>query len=197
MFVGQVPPWRRGWDSNPRWACTHGGFQDRCLKPLGHLSAVGELSRATPSCARRAVNQAGLNRVFPSSLRCCEEGALGMAGGVFVGLSAVSLSVATATHRTTPAAPVQLAQADITTPSYAPPAMDPWYGYKLRLAALARQQGVREGTIQANVLGLTRNQRIIELERTEPIARSSGGIVGALAPYLWSHVTGSLIRRGR
>ncbi len=31
--------WRRGWDSNPRWASTHGGFQDRCLKPLGHLSA--------------------------------------------------------------------------------------------------------------------------------------------------------------
>ena len=30
--------WRKGWDSNPRWACTHGGFQDRCLKPLGHPS---------------------------------------------------------------------------------------------------------------------------------------------------------------
>ena len=39
--------WRRGWDSNPRWACTHGGFQDRCLKPLGHLSLIGvRLSRA-------------------------------------------------------------------------------------------------------------------------------------------------------
>ena len=31
--------WRKGWDSNPRWACTHGGFQDRCLKPLGHPSS--------------------------------------------------------------------------------------------------------------------------------------------------------------
>ncbi len=30
--------WRTGWDSNPRWARTHGGFQDRCLKPLGHPS---------------------------------------------------------------------------------------------------------------------------------------------------------------
>ena len=30
--------WRKGWDSNPRWAFTHGGFQDRCLKPLGHPS---------------------------------------------------------------------------------------------------------------------------------------------------------------
>ena len=30
--------WRMGWDSNPRCAFTHGGFQDRCLKPLGHPS---------------------------------------------------------------------------------------------------------------------------------------------------------------
>ncbi len=31
-------PWRRGWDSNPRYACTHNGFRDRRLRPLGHLS---------------------------------------------------------------------------------------------------------------------------------------------------------------
>src|ERR1700749_2659117 len=31
-----------GWDSNPRYACTYGGFQDRCLKPLGHPSHSGE-----------------------------------------------------------------------------------------------------------------------------------------------------------
>src|SRR5690242_1816833 len=31
-----------GWDSNPRGACTPAGFQDRCLKPLGHPS-TGEL----------------------------------------------------------------------------------------------------------------------------------------------------------
>jgi lytic murein transglycosylase len=65
------------------------------------------------------------------------------------------------------------------------------------LAALARQQGIREATIQANVFGLTKNERIIELERTEPVARSSGGVVGALAPYLQSHVTASLVRRGQ
>src|SRR5438045_6247950 len=39
--AGSRKGWRRGWDSNPRWACTHGGFQDRCLKPLGHLSLIG------------------------------------------------------------------------------------------------------------------------------------------------------------
>src|SRR6516165_9279414 len=30
--------WRMGWDSNPRCPCGHAGFQDRCLKPLGHPS---------------------------------------------------------------------------------------------------------------------------------------------------------------
>jgi site-specific DNA recombinase len=30
--------WRRRWDSNPRYGFPHAGFQDRCLKPLGHSS---------------------------------------------------------------------------------------------------------------------------------------------------------------
>ncbi|MGN6849063.1 MAG: lytic murein transglycosylase [Sphingomicrobium sp.] len=74
---------------------------------------------------------------------------------------------------------------------------DAWDGYKVRLEYLARQQGVREATIQANVPRLTKNDQVIELERTEPVARTSNGVVGALEPYLRSHVTGSLIRRGR
>lgn len=114
-----------------------------------------------------------------------------MSGWLFVGFSAASLSAAPAPIASPP---VQLAQADVTTPIYA---VDPWYGYKLRLAALARQQGVREPTIAANIPSLSVNQRVIELERTEPIARSSGGVVGALAPYLRSHVTISLVRRGQ
>jgi mRNA-degrading endonuclease toxin of MazEF toxin-antitoxin module len=40
-----VPRWRTGWDSNPRWASTHGGFQDRCLKPLGHPSVRPSVER--------------------------------------------------------------------------------------------------------------------------------------------------------
>ena len=85
----------------------------------------------------------------------------------------------------------------VASTSSAAQSIDPWYGYKLRLAALARQQGVSEATIQNNVPGLTQNQRVIELERTEPVARTTGGVVGALSPYLRSHVTGSLIRRGQ
>ncbi len=30
--------WRRGWDSNPRTACTVNGFRDRPVRPLRHLS---------------------------------------------------------------------------------------------------------------------------------------------------------------
>ena len=97
---------------------------------------------------------------------------------------------------------VALAQA-YTAPSpyaYRPPATSApsvWDTYKVRLAALARQQGVREATIQANVPGLQVNQRVIQLEATEPVARSSSGTVSALAPYMRSHVTPSLISRGR
>ncbi len=32
--------WRKGWDSNPRYPCRYAGFQDRCLKPLGHPSVL-------------------------------------------------------------------------------------------------------------------------------------------------------------
>ena len=43
--VNSVPiqglKWRKGWDSNPRYPCGHAGFQDRCLKPLGHPSKPG------------------------------------------------------------------------------------------------------------------------------------------------------------
>jgi membrane-bound lytic murein transglycosylase B len=113
-----------------------------------------------------------------------------------VGVAAASLTTATTGAQQIQ---VQFAQPSGLEPAYpqAAPVMDPWYGYKLRLAALARQQGVSEGTIQANVPALTKNERVIELERTEPVARSSGGVVGTLAPYLRSHVTESLIRRGR
>jgi len=102
-------------------------------------------------------------------------------------------------HADSAAPVVELAQVGGLEPLYAQRATttDRWYGYKLRLAALARQQGVREATIQANVPALAKNERVIELERTEPVARSSGGVVGALEPYLRSHVTESLVRRGQ
>src|SRR5206468_3793954 len=120
-------------------------------------------------------------------------------GWIVVGLSAASLGSASTVDPTklAPAKPLQLAQASPYNYAQPAPQGSAWDTYKLRLAILARQQGVRQSTIDANVPGLDLNQRVIELERTEPVARSSGGIVGTLAPYLRDHVTPSLISRGR
>jgi len=121
---------------------------------------------------------------------------LSINGWAIAGLAAASVGSAIPHVQ---AMQLQLAQISGLGPAYpqTAPAMDAWSGYKLRLAALARQQGVSEATIRANIPGLTRNERVIDLERTEPVARSSGGVVGTLAPYLRSHVSDSLIRRGR
>ena len=72
-----------------------------------------------------------------------------------------------------------------------------WETYKVRLAMLAAQQGVSQATIRANVPSLTVNRSVIQMESTEPVARSVGGIVSQISPYLRSHVTPSLIRRGQ
>ena len=93
--------------------------------------------------------------------------------------------------------PTQTASAAIALSAAAQTSAYSWDMYKARLAGLARLQGVRESTIQANVPGLTMNDRVIDLERTEPVAHTFGGVVGALAPYLRVHVTPSLISRGQ
>jgi lytic murein transglycosylase len=125
-----------------------------------------------------------------------------------VAISAASLASATTPSAATrqaqsvpPPPPVQYAQTYQPLQSYAQPARssvpDVWTTYKVRLAALARLQGVRESTIQANVPGLTINQRVIDLERTEPVAQSTPRGIGTVAPYLQRHVTPSMISRGR
>ncbi len=43
---GLESSWRRGWDSNPRTACTVNGFRDRPVRPLRHLSET----RAGQAC---------------------------------------------------------------------------------------------------------------------------------------------------
>src|SRR3954463_11538479 len=47
--------WRKGWDSNPRYPCRHAGFQDRCLKPLGHPSGANFMRDGSADCKRRLV----------------------------------------------------------------------------------------------------------------------------------------------
>jgi lytic murein transglycosylase len=118
----------------------------------------------------------------------------------WIAVAASTAALASAAPPAAPIKPVQLAQTYFP-PSYGYPQPAPgrsaWDTYKLRLAILARQRGVREATIQTYVPNLSMNERVIELERTEPVAQAVAGTVGTLAPYLRSHVTASLIARGQ
>ena len=90
---------------------------------------------------------------------------------------------------------MQLAQA-YSQPAYAPSFQSAWEQHKARLSALARQQGVREATIQAVVPYLQPNQRVMALDRAQrPTSTSS--YVQNFAPYLERHITTSLINRGQ
>ena len=117
-----------------------------------------------------------------------------MSSWVWVAASAASIGTASPEPSVQPAgqahSSVPLAAA-VQSSAYS------WDTYKIRLASLARLQGVRESTIQGYVPGLSVNSSAIEMERTEPVARSSGGVVGTLSPYLRVHVTRSLISRGQ
>jgi lytic murein transglycosylase len=88
--------------------------------------------------------------------------------------------------------PVPQSYGQVIAPS---PISDPWAQYKVRLTALARQQGVREATIQATIPGLGINRRVIALDHAEPQAYSGG--TPSMQPYLSKHVTPTLIRRGQ
>jgi membrane-bound lytic murein transglycosylase B len=115
-----------------------------------------------------------------------------MFGWIWIAASAVSLGGAAAPSASVGnGATIAASAAVFQSPDYS------WERYKLRLAALARLQGVRESTIQTYVPGLDINNTAIQLERTEPVAHTFGGVVGALAPYLRAHVTRSLIVRGQ
>src|SRR5262249_10311766 len=57
---GRTLYWRKGWDSNPRCPCRHAGFQDRCLKPLGHPSAGSGFNHLGGSRSRTRHEQNGL-----------------------------------------------------------------------------------------------------------------------------------------
>ena len=46
--------WRKGWDSNPRYPCRHAGFQDRCLKPLGHPSVTSDINHPAEGISRKS-----------------------------------------------------------------------------------------------------------------------------------------------
>src|SRR5689334_14860569 len=65
--------WRKGWDSNPRYPCRHAGFQDRCLKPLGHPSGTGFQSLIAADVPR----QCEVAAIEPGPASTVEEGGRG------------------------------------------------------------------------------------------------------------------------
>ncbi len=117
----------------------------------------------------------------------------GISSWLWVAASAASIGSAAPVAT----APVGTAPGVASSAAVAQSSYYSWETYKVRLAALARLQGVREATIRTYVPTLDKNERVIDLERTEPQAHSSGGVVGALSPYLRRHVSNSLISRGQ
>jgi len=75
-------------------------------------------------------------------------------------------------------------------------AQNPFEAYKLRLAARARQAGVREATIQATLPQVSLNSRVMELDRAQRPTSTSYGVQN-FRPYLDRHITSSLINRGQ
>jgi lytic murein transglycosylase len=119
-------------------------------------------------------------------------------GWAIVAASAASLAAPSAQVKQ-PAAPAQTQIAQIypyQPPAYAVPQTSPWETHKIRLAALARQQGVRESTIQAVVPYLTPNSRVMQLDQAQSPTSSSGYLL-SFRPYLDRHITSSLINRGQ
>ena len=117
---------------------------------------------------------------------------------VMAAAPAMSLAVPSAQVQQ-PARPAQLQIAQIypyQPPAYAIPQTSPWETHKVRLAALARLQGVRESTIRAVVPYLTPNSRVMELDQAQRPTSSSGYPV-SFRPYLDRHITSSLINRGQ
>lgn len=123
-------------------------------------------------------------------------------GWALVALSGASLASAapdSLSLETRPQQPaVRLAQVySQPTPLYAAQAASPWERYKVRLAALARAQGVRESTSQAVVPELRMNSRVMELDRAQSPTPVRSDYAPSFRPYLDRHITSSLINRGQ
>ena len=127
-----------------------------------------------------------------------------MSGWGLVGLTAIAFGPATANVEPRSRQPIQSSQAvkmaatQAVTSSAAAAQYRPtgWEAYKVWLMGRARQAGIREATIRANVPGLQLKPRVMELDRAQQ-PRPATGYVAPFAPYRRDHVTPVLIRRGQ
>jgi lytic murein transglycosylase len=88
------------------------------------------------------------------------------------------------------------APAALSTPAAAQSGQLSFDAYLQLLAAKARAAGVSERTIQAMTAGLTPNDRVIALDRSQPAGPPGSGFP-PLAPYLRSHIDAARINQGR
>ncbi|MEO7239810.1 MAG: lytic murein transglycosylase [Sphingomicrobium sp.] len=121
------------------------------------------------------------------------------AGWLAASLAAVAIGPA----HSQPIAPTPLTIAQLqplpTIHRYTLPSAIPLTGFAAYvpwLAARARRDGVSEATIAANVYDLSLNARAMQLDNAQR-STSTGAAPPSFAPYRRSHVTSSLITRGR
>lgn len=112
-------------------------------------------------------------------------------GWVWTVVSAAGLASGQASEQ------LQLAQPTYSEATYAAPASSAWEQYKARLGSLARQQGVRESTIQAVIPYLHVNGRVMELDRAQMPTAARSDYAPYFRAYLDRHITSSLINRGQ
>ncbi len=96
-----------------------------------------------------------------------------------------------------PLAPLAAPRAPLTLQAAPRPAVTGFAAYKLRLAARARREGVREATIAATIPALTLNSRVIALDRAQPGGANNPNAYPPFAPYRRQHVNSALISRGQ
>ena len=123
-------------------------------------------------------------------------GGIALAAASAMALATPSAQIQEATAGSKPVLTAQAYPAPYQQPAYATPAQSGWEQHKARLAALARQQGVREATIQAVIPYLQPNQRVMQLDRAQR-PTSTSYYVQNFGPYLDRHITSSLINRGQ
>ncbi|MBB3763793.1 lytic murein transglycosylase [Sphingomicrobium lutaoense] len=72
-----------------------------------------------------------------------------------------------------------------------------WTDYKQHLAARARAEGISQRTISAVLPSLDPNQRVIQLDRSQPGGSPGSSSIPPYAPYQRRHVTRDIIERGK
>src|ERR1700759_649040 len=136
-----------GGDSNPRCACTHGGFQDRCLNPRAHPSRASRtLARAPRGDNRREpLTAMGIRCRLQTTRRSCHR----------LHMLPRRTLLATALAASLPARAVRAAPGSFAA-------------FAAGVKAEAARRGISAATLANAFAGVSPNARVIELDRKQP-----------------------------